>query len=107
RGRGERLGHLGQTLDLHEIEMLGMVDQWLGIDVRLHLNRPSSLWAYPVETVSQSEGGYELVHQSVVLQPHWWIRGHETGRWSVTMVLELDTSQAEARMKSVAIPATV
>ncbi|MCA9225797.1 MAG: DUF1926 domain-containing protein, partial [Planctomycetales bacterium] len=107
RARGERLGHLGTALDLHEIESLGMVDQWLGIDVRLRVNRPTSLWTFPIETVSQSEGGYELVHQSVVMMPHWWIRGDETGRWSVTMMLEMDTSQAESRMKPAAAAVTV
>ncbi|MBM4089291.1 MAG: DUF1926 domain-containing protein, partial [Planctomycetes bacterium] len=56
-------------------------------------------WTYPIETVSQSEGGFELVHQSVVVQPHWLIRGDSRGRWSVTIRLEADTSLAEHRMQ--------
>jgi alpha-amylase len=47
--------------------------------------------------VSQSEGGFELVHQSVVVQPHWFIQGDAEGRWSVTMRLACDTSLAESR----------
>ena len=43
------------------------------------------------------EGGFELVHQSVVVQPHWHVRGDANGRWAVTMRLALDTSLAESR----------
>ena len=37
------------------------------------IDRPSALWTFPIETVSQSEAGFELVHQSVVVQPHWFV----------------------------------
>lgn len=95
--KGQQLGDLGAKLDLREVDDLGMVDEWLGIDVRLTANRPTGFWTFPVETISQSEGGIELVHQSVVVQPHWQIRGDADGKWSVTMELSLDTSQAESR----------
>jgi alpha-amylase len=58
------------------------------------------LWTFPIETVSQSEGGFELVHQSVVLQPRWLVRGDAAGRWSVTMRLAIDTSLAESRRQN-------
>jgi alpha-amylase len=56
------------------------------------------LWTYPIETVSQSEGGFELVHQSVCVMPHWLVTGDAEGRWSTTMQLSVDTSLAESRM---------
>jgi alpha-amylase len=92
-----RLGHLGTRLDLSDMQALGLTDEWLGIDVGLALSRPAHLWTYPIETVSQSEGGFELVHQSVVVQPHWHVQGDADGRWSLTMQLTLDTSWAESR----------
>ncbi|MCA9120392.1 MAG: DUF1926 domain-containing protein [Planctomycetaceae bacterium] len=92
-----RLGHLGTQLDLIDVEDLGLVDQWLGIDVHWSADRPTHVWTFPIETVSQSEGGFELVHQSVVVQPHWHVRGDANGRWAVTMRLALDTSLAESR----------
>jgi alpha-amylase len=101
RGARQRLGQLGTRLDLYEIDSLGVVDEWLGVDVHLAANRPTGFWTFPVETVSQSEGGFELVHQSVVVQPHWLIRGDSDGRWAVTMRLSLDTSLAESRQESV------
>ncbi|MEO1524714.1 MAG: alpha-amylase/4-alpha-glucanotransferase domain-containing protein [Planctomycetota bacterium] len=84
---GERLGQLGERLDLHDASGLQLSDRWLGIDVGMTLDRPSSIWAFPIETVSQSEAGFELVHQSVCVQPHWWIRGDHEGRWHIRIEL--------------------
>jgi 4-alpha-glucanotransferase len=101
RGDGQRLGQLGTSLDLHDEHELGLSDEWLGIDVRLSANRPTHIWAFPIETVSQSEGGFELVHQSVALVPHWQVQGDAEGRWSVMMELAIDTSLAESRLDEV------
>jgi alpha-amylase len=57
------------------------------------------MWTFPIESVSQSEGGFELVHQSVVLQPHWQVHPDANGRWSVTMRLGVDTALAERRQE--------
>ena len=105
-GEQEHLGHLGGRLDLDDRSDLGLVDRWLGIDVRLVADLPARFWTFPVETVSQSEGGFELVHQSVVVEPHWLVRGDADGRWSVTLTLEVDTSLAESRTERPALAAS-
>ena len=92
-----RLGHLGTRLDLVDAMGFGLVDEWLGLDVGLKTSRPTSLWTFPLETVSQSESGFELVHQSVVVQPHWIVLPDAEGCWSVTMRLAIDTGRAEQR----------
>ena len=84
---GQRLGQLGEKLDLEHASQLSLSDRWLGIDVSLKLDRPSGIWAFPVETVSQSEAGFELVHQSVCVQPHWLVRGDAEGRWHAKIEL--------------------
>ncbi len=94
----KHLGQLGTRLDLHDAKGLNLVDEWLGIDAGLHFSRPTSLWTFPIETVSQSEGGFELVHQSVVVLPHWAVTADADGRWTMTMHLSLDTTQAESRV---------
>lgn len=104
---GNAHGQLGQQLDLHDATDLGLVDQWLGIDVGLHFDRPTGVWTYPVETVSQSEGGFELVHQSVAVLPHWQLTPDVNGCWSVTMRLSIDTQLAEQRMGEAAAVASV
>ena len=98
-----RFGQLGTRLDLVDTRELGLVDEWLGIDVNLTFSRPSGLWTFPIESVSQSEGGFELVHQSVVVQPHWFVQGDAEGRWSVVMNLAIDTSAAERRIEPRAV----
>ncbi|HUT91332.1 MAG TPA: alpha-amylase/4-alpha-glucanotransferase domain-containing protein [Thermoguttaceae bacterium] len=101
-----RLGRLGARLDLTEVEELGLVDEWLGLDVHLKVSRPTSFWTFPVETVSQSEGGFELVHQSVVVQPHWLIVPDPDGRWRASILLTLDTALAESRADLAAVATT-
>jgi alpha-amylase len=96
-GNGHRYGQLGTQLDLFDVNEIGLTDEWLGIDVRLHSTRPMHLWTFPVETVSQSEGGFELVHQSVAVLPHWQVQGDAHGRWSASLQLVADTSLAERR----------
>src|SRR5574337_1923101 len=46
-------------------------DAWLGLATRLTLDPPGTLWRCPVQTISQSEAGYERVAQQVALLPHW------------------------------------
>lgn len=92
---GNILGQLGAKLDLTNSFGLGLTDEWLGIDVGLKMSRPTNFWTFPIESVSQSEGGFELVHQSVVVMPHWLVEADKEGRWSVTMQMSLDTTRAE------------
>jgi len=106
-GNGNELGQLGAQLDLQGATQLNLVDQWLGLEVGLSFDQPTAVWTYPVETVSQSEGGFELVHQSVAVVPHWIVVPDSEGRWSATMRLSIDTSLAESRMAEFADAATV
>jgi alpha-amylase len=97
QGDDRPLGELQTELDLHETGELCLTDRWLGLDIRIAASQPTAWWTFPIETVSNSEGGFELVHQSVVVVPHWIVLGDATGRWSATIQLELDTSLAESR----------
>jgi alpha-amylase len=66
----------------------------LGIDARLGFAAASNgaaagVWAFPICSVSQSEGGFELVHQSVVVMPHWIVTPDARGAWRVAITLDL------------------
>ena len=93
------LGQLGSTLDLKHTKYIGLSDEWLGIDVSLETQSPADFYAFPIETISQSEGGFELVQQSVALQPHWIITPDKNGCWSTEMTLTLDTTLAKSRYR--------
>lgn len=90
---GQVLGQLGKLLNIADTDGLGLTDQWLRLDVSLDFDQPGGIWAFPVETVSQSEAGFELVHQSVCVMPHWDVRADQAGRWAVQMVLRAATAQ--------------
>jgi alpha-amylase len=91
---GTPLGDLGSRLDIARCAGIGLVDGWLGIDARLALppagdGTAAGLWTFPIRTVSQSEGGFELVHQSVVVMPHWIVTPDARGAWRTEITLDL------------------
>ena len=57
------------------VQMLRILDRWPGLGARLALDPPATLWRCPVQTVSQSEDGYERVAQQVALLQHWPLGG--------------------------------
>lgn len=57
--------------EFYGVKNIEMVDEWFGIRVNLKTEPEMSLWHFPLETVSQSEGGFERVYQHSILFPHW------------------------------------
>jgi 4-alpha-glucanotransferase len=55
-----------------QVDEVGMTDGWLKIQVDFKSSRPAQFLRYPVETISQSEGGFERVYQGSCL-----LFGHE------------------------------
>lgn len=104
--QGELLGQLGTVLDLPESSELQLHDEWLGLHLKLSLEDATGIWAFPIQAVSQSESGFELVHQSVVVQPHWELQADADGEWSTTMQLEIgcrkDANPASGRQETLA-----
>jgi 4-alpha-glucanotransferase len=93
---GRPLGQLGEVLDLPDCRGIRLSDDWLRLDCRLTWDQSGDLWAHPVATVSQSEAGFELIHQSVSVQPAWHVRGDANGRWAVRLNLDIRTSIPQA-----------
>jgi hypothetical protein len=104
---GQRLGTLDQSLSLHNAERLSLVDEWLGLDVSLESSRAGGFWTQPIETISQSEGGFEAVHQSVSVVPHWEFVMPAQGTWVVDLRIVVDTSVAAARQLAEAAARTI
>ncbi|WP_435006645.1 alpha-amylase/4-alpha-glucanotransferase domain-containing protein [Tundrisphaera lichenicola] len=90
---GRRLGMLDSRLDLSKVEGISMTDEWLDLVVGLRWTEPADLWCFPIETVSQSEGGFEGVYQSSSVVPHWYIKSDETRRWEVRIRLSSDSAK--------------
>ena len=96
-GSGERMGHLGSLLELPPSTRIGLVDEWLGIDVALDLTTSAEIWTFPIQTVSQSEAGFELVHQNTAVVPVFRVNANAEGTWSTQFRISVDTAAAQAR----------
>ena len=94
---GQKLGQLQTVQSLVDATRIGVVDEWLGLDASLEASQSCGIWTYPIESISQSESGFELCHQSSVVIPHWEFVVPESGSWEVELKLILDTSAAQAR----------
>jgi alpha-amylase len=100
---GREVGDLGKHLDLPHVRACGLVDDWLDVDARLSFGNASNgaatgVWTFPIQSVSQSEGGFELVHQSVVVMPHWIVTPATDGTWKVAMRLDLGRFSTRPRV---------
>lgn len=91
-----RAGQLQTLQDVSAVRSFGLTDEWLGLNATLRFSRPSGVWAFPIQTVSQSEGGFEMVHQSTTVMPHWLIEPNDSGRWEVGLELCLDAVRASS-----------
>ncbi|HEY7327066.1 MAG TPA: alpha-amylase/4-alpha-glucanotransferase domain-containing protein [Gemmataceae bacterium] len=92
-------GQLQTRQDLAEVERIGLVDEWRSLDISLSLSQRGCISAFPIQTVSQSEGGFELVHQSTIVMLQWTVLADEQGRWKVEMSLRIDMARAFARRR--------
>jgi alpha-amylase len=60
--------------EVRDTPMLGLRDEWLGVDVRIETDKPATFWRFPIETISLSEEGFEKIYQGSVVIPHWRFR---------------------------------
>ncbi|MFN0199252.1 MAG: alpha-amylase/4-alpha-glucanotransferase domain-containing protein [Planctomycetaceae bacterium] len=95
---GKQLGQLQSVLQLESVNRIGLTDEWLGVDASVEFSQQANLWTLPIQSISQSEGGFELVHQSAAVIPHWEFFSPENGQWNMIMLLSIDTSVAQARL---------
>jgi alpha-amylase len=80
---------VAEAEDVHEVRI---VDTWLGLAARLAFYPAARLWRCPVQTISQSEEGYERVAQQVCLLPHWPLGG-STGVTHLRVGLTLESGK--------------
>ena len=90
---GQVLGQMQSQLSLSDARLISLTDGWLGLHINLVSDQVGGVFTYPVQTVSQSEAGFELVHQCVSVQPHWLVRGDANGKWATVMKLSLSTNK--------------
>jgi len=62
---------MASTGVLSDIQVLGMKDGYFGFELQLNYSPGVELWRFPVETVSQSEEGFESVYQGSCIAGCW------------------------------------
>ncbi len=78
---------LRSTGETQEVHSCSLVDEWLGIEVKIAWDTPATLWRHPIETISLSEAGFERVFQSSVVVPHWRIKLEKEVRIVLTQAI--------------------
>ncbi|MFZ1083222.1 MAG: alpha-amylase/4-alpha-glucanotransferase domain-containing protein [Candidatus Kryptoniota bacterium] len=62
-----RLRSTGAT---DKVTSVSLSDEWQGLKAKVEVDKPLTLWRFPIETVSLSESGFERVYQSSVIFLH-------------------------------------
>ena len=78
---GERSRHDGRGVAT-AVERLGQGNHWLGIAIATTVVPAADAWWAPIETVSNSEAGFERVYQGSALLLSWAVDLPPGGRWS-------------------------
>ncbi len=71
--------------EIKDVKTMGLKDEWMKIDVRLSFENATTVWRFPIETISQSEGGFERVYQSSVVFPNWKIKLNKEEIWETVI----------------------
>jgi alpha-amylase len=95
---GTKLGMLDSRLELATSEGLNLTDEWLDLAISLRWSQSGGVWCFPIETVSQSEGGFEGVYQSSAVIPHWVVTGDVNRRWELKLSWTLTNAEAARQL---------
>jgi len=89
-GDGKPLGNLSMQAALGDTEVIALRAEVAQLDVllKLDVDAPTRFWCFPIQTVSQSESGLELVYQSSAVLPCWRLKLEPDERWRAGIALE-------------------
>ncbi len=84
------LASMGET---NNVRQVSLIDEWLKLKLTLDFSQPAALWRAPIETVSQSEAGFERVYQSSMVLPIWLISLAPGSTWETTITVKIADSK--------------
>jgi alpha-amylase len=79
--------YLNSQAEIKNTHFIGLRDEWRKVDIQISMDRKGTIWRFPIETISLSEGGFERVYQSSAVLPNWKIKLQK--KWQVKIVLRL------------------
>lgn len=75
--------------ELNNVSGVRVVDEWMGYFMDMRFKGTATLWRFPVETVSQSEAGFERVYQCSSIMPLWKLSLKPGGTWKSSIEVSL------------------
>ncbi|OGW00852.1 MAG: hypothetical protein A2889_00020 [Nitrospinae bacterium RIFCSPLOWO2_01_FULL_39_10] len=81
---------LNSVGEISDTKLFGMKDEWNRFQVILSFGEPASLWYFPIETVSQSEDGFEKTYQGSAILAHWKINLKSMGTKNIKLSLGVE-----------------
>ncbi|KPJ53126.1 MAG: hypothetical protein AMS16_05615 [Planctomycetes bacterium DG_58] len=85
RSTSVKLGDLATRVDVEGVRRFGLADGWQQLDIGITFSEPARLWTFPLETVSQSEAGFEAVYQGSVVLTHWTVVLERGESWKLKL----------------------
>jgi alpha-amylase len=82
--------NLASTGETNNVMQVSLVDEWLNLKLTLAFSQSASLWRAPVETVSQSEAGFERVYQSSMVMPIWRLSLSPAKSWETEIRVKIE-----------------
>jgi alpha-amylase len=82
--------NLASSGETNNVNQVSLVDEWLRLKLMLIFSQPAVLWRAPVETVSQSESGFERVYQSSLVMPIWRISLGPGAFWETEIAVKVE-----------------
>jgi hypothetical protein len=82
---------------------LRMVDEWQNVSVGITAPGAREFWVAPIETVTESEEGFERVYQGSQILPVWLLELAPGGLWTGRMTLRVGQAKSTTRMGSRAV----
>ena len=73
-----------------DLEAITLRDGHRGYQVKINFGQQAEVWRFPIETVSQSEEGFERVYQSTVVMPVWKIKLEPGDSWDNTLEILIE-----------------
>ncbi len=70
-GEKEQELYMNTRTECSAVTSFAMKDDWNGFGLDFSLSRQAGLWLFPLETVSQSEDGFERTYQGSSMLMHW------------------------------------
>jgi len=71
------------------IHNLSVKDSWFGMKIDFMLDKATRLWHFPVETVYESESGFEKNFQALGILFHWDIGLKPKQRWDISLIQDI------------------